>query len=363
MNRRNFIEKSGLAAGLSLLANQGLWAGSREDHFLRRRSSTPNPNKVKIGLYSISYLGIWYDGPALSWEEMVGRAKRFGYDGIELDNKRPLGNPMDLDQRRRDDMRNVIEKAGLEIPCVAANNDFSSPIPEHRECQLLMVKETARLAKDLGAKVVRLFAAWPGVPIHNGMGTYDLIRGDYYTFERQFPYVTWLDRWNLVKDGLKEAAEFGEEFGVIMALQNHAPLIKHWKHTYDMVKEVDSPWLKVCLDAPIMINHSREWVEKAAKTTGELQVHSHYGGEYKKDNNGDIVQKHLKFGEDIPDYPFFMEKMKEIGYEGYFTFELCHSVLNESHEPAGLDFVDEQVELAQRFMRKIVDKVYGKPPE
>lgn len=37
-----------------------------------------------------------------------------------------------------------------------------------------MVRETAGLAKDLGAKIVRLFAAWPGVPIHEGVGTYEL---------------------------------------------------------------------------------------------------------------------------------------------------------------------------------------------
>ena len=46
---------------------------------------------MKIGLYSVTYLGIWYDGPALSFEETVKRAKDFGYDGIELDGKRPHG--------------------------------------------------------------------------------------------------------------------------------------------------------------------------------------------------------------------------------------------------------------------------------
>src|SRR4030095_4920337 len=126
---------------------------------------------MKIGLYSISYLGIWYDGPALSFEDFVGRAKDLGYSGIELDGKRPHGNPMDLDGRTRDRMRQVLEKAGPQIPCVAANNDFSSPIPEQRECQLLMVRELARLAADLGAKVVRLFAAWPGVPLRDRHGT------------------------------------------------------------------------------------------------------------------------------------------------------------------------------------------------
>ena len=101
---------------------------------------------MKVGLYSISYLGIWYDGPALSFEELVRRAKEYGYSGIELDGKRPLGNPMDLDERARDEMRDILAREGLEIPCVAANNDFSSPIPEHRQCQLLMVRELARLA-------------------------------------------------------------------------------------------------------------------------------------------------------------------------------------------------------------------------
>src|SRR3954452_19888865 len=155
---------------------------------------------MKIGLYSVTYLGIWYDGPALSFEDTVKRAKDFGYDGIELDGKRPAGNPMDLAGKAREKIRAVIEREGIEIPCVAANNDFSSPIPEHRECQLLMVRELARLAADLGAKVVRLFAAWPGVVIREGRATYELLRAPSLPYEAQYPFLTRLDRWNFVKE-------------------------------------------------------------------------------------------------------------------------------------------------------------------
>ena len=309
---------------------------------------------MKIGLYSITYLGIWYDGPALTFEELVKRAKSHGYDGIELDGKRPSGNPMDLDRRQRDAMRNVLEREGLEIPCVAANNDFSSPIPEHRECQLLMVREQARLAADLGAKVVRLFAAWPGVVMRNGVATYDLVRGDYYTFERQYPYATRLERWNWVKECLREAAGFGEEFGVTMALQNHAPLIRHWKDCYDLVKEVNSPWLKMCLDLPIMTRYDPEWVRNAALTVGDLQVHSHFGGEYYRDSTGRVQPKNLKFGQPLPDYAHFLRLMNEIGYDGYFCFELCHPVLDDAHEPLGLDYVDEQVQLAREYLHSLM---------
>ena len=93
---------------------------------------------MKVGLYSITCLGVWYDGPALTFSEFVKRAKAYGYAGIELDGKRPHGNPMDLDQRARDEMRNVMERERVEMVCVATNNDFSSPLPEHRECQLLL---------------------------------------------------------------------------------------------------------------------------------------------------------------------------------------------------------------------------------
>ncbi len=312
---------------------------------------------MKVGLYSISYLGIWYDGPALTFSEFVKRARQYGYSGVELDGKRPHGNPMDLDRRARDEMRNILEREGIEIPCIAANNDFSSPVAEHRECQLLMVRELARLAADLGAKVVRLFAAWPGVAMHDGIATYDLVRSSYYTFERQFPYATWLERWNFVKECLKEAAAFGEEFGVVMALQNHAPLIRHWKDCYDLVKEVDSPWLKVCLDLPLLTRYDPDWVRQAALTVGDLQVHSHFGGEFYRDDEGHAQLKALAFGQPLPDYAYFLKLMQEIGYDGYFCYELCHPVLDDAHEVLGLGYVDEQVKLAQDYMSTLIAQV------
>jgi sugar phosphate isomerase/epimerase len=166
---------------------------------------------------------------------------------------------------------------------------------------------------------------------------------------RQYPYVTHLDRWNHVKECLAEAARMGEENGVIMALQNHAPLIRHWKDTYDLVKEVNSPWLKVCLDLPIFEKQDKEYIANAVRTVGDLQVHSHYGGEYYRDANRSVRQKVIesRFGETLPDYSHYIGLMNEIGYNGYFTFELCHPVLNDDHSCAGIEYVHDQVQLAR----------------
>ena len=357
MNRRKFIETSGAAAGAAVL---GSVTPSVNAGPAFQASQTGKNAQIKLGLYSISYGGIWYKGATLSFDELCNRAKENGFEGIELDNKRPMGNPMDLDQRKREEMRNSLAKYGLEIPCVAANNDFSSPIPEHRECQLLMVRETAKLAKDLGAGIVRLFAAWSGVPIHEGTGTYDFVHGHdgFYTFLRQYPYATHLDRWNFVRESLKEAAKIGEENGVVMALQNHAPLIRNWKDTFDLVKEVNSPWLKISLDLPIFEKMDKEYIADAVRTVGNLQVHSHFGGEYYRDENKIIRQKVVSssFGEPLPDYVHYIGLMNEIGYNGYFTFELCHPLLNSDHTPAGIEFVHEQVKLAREFMANIINK-------
>jgi sugar phosphate isomerase/epimerase len=355
MNRRKFIGTSGAAAGAAML--NGMTPPVNQSNPAVQDQKVQKTSKIKLGLYSISFGGIWYKGAALSFDELCRYAKQYGYEGIELDNKRPMGNPMDLDQRKRDEMRNSLAKYSLEMPCVAANNDFSSPIPEHRECQLLMVRETAKLAKDMGAKVVRLFAAWPGVPIHEGVGTYDFVHGEgFYTFLRQYPYVTWIDRYNFVKDCLKEAAKIGEENGIVMALQNHSPLIRTWKDTFDLVKEVNSPWLKICLDLPIFDRQDKEYIANAVRTAGSLQAHSHFGGEYYRDENKVITPKLLDYyaGGIMPDYSHYIKLMNEIGFTGYFTFELCHPLFNKDHSGAGIDFVHEQVALAREYMANII---------
>ncbi len=311
---------------------------------------------MKVGLYTITYLGVWYDGPALTLKEVMERAKRFGYDGIEIDGKRPHGNPMDLDCAARDAIRNEAEKLGLEIVGVASNNDFSSPVPEHRECQLLMVKEQIKLCKDLGGKVVRLFGAWPGITFVNGRGAYEMARN---AFERAFPDVPLIERMRLIRDCLKEAADMAGEAGVTVALQNHPPIIRHWRDVVDLVEAVNNPALKVCLDAPMLISQNDDFIWKAARTVGKRQAHSHFGGEFEEDAQGNVVQKEFSFGRPLINYPTFLKAMKEIGYEGYFCFEFCHPAVTRSEEPLGLDFIDRQAELAQRYLRAQIAAVQG----
>ena len=306
---------------------------------------------MKVGLYSITYLGIWYQGGALSLRDCITRARELGYQGLEIDGKRPHGNPMDLDAAARRELRHIAAGEGIEIPAVASNNDFTSPIPEHRECQLLMVREQIRLAADLGAKYVRLFLAWPGITLRGGLAQYDVARRRWDEIWRD---TTRVELWDYARAACRDAARIAEQEGVILALQNHAPVIRHYRDVLDMIAEVDSPAFKACIDVPIEPNQADDYVRDMALATGLLEVHSHFGGEYERDRDGKVVQRQLRWPQPVTNYRAFVRGLRAVGYDGYFCFEFCHPAQNARHEPQGRAFVDEQAALALEFMRGLL---------
>jgi sugar phosphate isomerase/epimerase len=307
---------------------------------------------MKVGLYTISFAGVWYEGAALPLPDIFRRAKDMGFDGVEIGARRPHASPMDLDPKARAAIREQLDKTGLEMPAIASYNNFASPILEQRENELLMVREQIRLAHDLGAPVLRLFAAWRGITLRDGHGTYEMTRR---YWENGHPDVTSLERWHWVADCLKEVAQFAGEMGVTLALQNHEPVIRRYTDVLDLVRAVDSPALKACLDCPLLPSQEDDYVAQAVRDTGDLQVHSHFGGEF-EERDGEAVQRQiLHTTRDLINYPVFVRALREIGYTGYLCYEFCHPCLGENRELLGLDEVTQQVELAARYMRKLVD--------
>jgi sugar phosphate isomerase/epimerase len=67
---------------------------------------------MKLSLHSVAYGGYFYDGPALSLEETVRRAARFGYDAVEIFAHRHVGFPMDFSPDRRKALEGRAAAAG-----------------------------------------------------------------------------------------------------------------------------------------------------------------------------------------------------------------------------------------------------------
>ena len=309
---------------------------------------------MKISLYTITLNGGYYGGPAVPLLEIFPRAREWGYDGIEIEAKRPHGCPLDLDAAARDEIRKTADDNGLEISCIASYNDFSSPIDEHRENELLMVREQIRLAADVGAPIVRVFSAWSGVSRRDGSITYDVAR---YNLEHRYPGTTYIEQWGYVRECLAEAAEMAEQAGVILALQNHETVIRNYQHMLDFIEEVSSPALMACLDAPLLKVHNEEYYRQALAATGRLMVHTHFGGRFERLDDGRVIPLRTgPSGADM-DLALFMRLAKEIaGFVGHTGYELCSPVWT-GHRPAGLEYGLEQAQLACEYMQGIIDSL------
>jgi sugar phosphate isomerase/epimerase len=309
---------------------------------------------MKLGLYSITYLGAWYRGRALTLEELIDRAREYGYQGVEIDGKRPHGSPLDLTRRRCQEIQLKARDAGIEIYAVAANNDFSSPVPEQREGQLTYVRDLIRMTADLGVRTLRVFAAWPGLTITP--------EGARYTKARQVWRDAHLDTpaeqtWEWCRDGLSEAARWAGDAGVTLALQNHAPVTNSPADMLRLIREVDSPHLKACLDAPLAAKQGVASMQDAAREVAGLQVLSHFGGEYERGGDGTVrgLVRHPDDSLTPEDYYLdFAIGMQEIGYEGYIGYELCHAIPDVNGVPVGVEFVDLNARLAAEYMRGIL---------
>ena len=305
---------------------------------------------MKLGLYSITYLGMWYRGPALTVEELIGRAREYGYDGIEIDGKRPHGSPLDLTKHRCQELRLKADAAGIDIYAIAANNDFSSPVPEQRESQLIYVRDLIRATADLGVKTLRVFAAWPGLTV--------TAEGAKYTKARQ----VWRDAhletpadetWALCRNGLVEAARWAGDAGVTLALQNHAPVTNSPADMLRMIRDVDSPHVKACLDAPLAAKQGVTSMQDAAREVAGLQVLTHFGGEYQRGADGSVLGLVRNPDETLTPENYYLDfaiGMHEIGYEGYIGYELCHPIPPVHGKPVGLEFADLNARLAAEYM-------------
>jgi Sugar phosphate isomerases/epimerases len=309
---------------------------------------------MKIGLYSITYLGAWYRGRALTLEELIERARQYGYDGVEIDGKRPHGNPLDLPRSRCLDLQKRAHDRGVEIYAVAADNDFSSPVPEYRESQLVYMRDLIRMTADLGVRTLRVFAAWPGVTMSSD--------GARYTKARQIWRNAHLEcspeqTWEWCREGLIESARWAGEAGVTLALQNHPPVTNSPDDVLRMIREIASPCVKACLDAPLAAKQGVTSMQAMAREVGALQVLSHFGGEYDRQPDGSVGGwvRHPDLTLTPEDYYLdFAQGMQEIGYEGYVGYELCHPLPKVDGETAGIELADLNAQLAAEYMRGIL---------
>ena len=207
------------------------------------------------------------------------------------------------------------------------------------------MRDLIRMTSYLGAKVVRVFLGWPGVTmLRQGGARYDIAKAVWQEAHKEFSEE---ETWAWCRDGMTEAARIAGDSGVVLALQNHAPVIKTYRDCLRMVRDVGSPHLKVCFDARLEHEEDEAGIKRATIEVGQLQALSHFGGEYEKGPGGiKVIGGEHCLSE--------VSGLLVAGYRGYFGYELCHPLPMIGGKTVGIDYVDRNACLAAEYMRGII---------
>lgn len=271
---------------------------------------------VKTCLHSVSYAGFWRGQARLGVDEFLVKAKELGFDGVMLMAKRPHVSPLDYDAEARKALRRRIERLGLKLVCLAGYTDFTAGVDKsgipNVEIQAAYVGQVAKLARDLGTDMVRVFTGYerPGV-----------------AFDKQYA---------MVMQGLKLAGKEAAKYGVTLAVQNHHDIAVHHDTMHWLLKEVNLPNVMAAFDAwsPTLEGLDSGEIARAIKKMKPYIVHTtaadyvylkryRYEGTLTNYIPQETVVRAVPMGEGIIDYKTFIGTLKEIGYRGYIAYEMC----------------------------------------
>lgn len=303
-----------------------------------QKTPTGNPAdfKLKTCLHSISYAGVWRGHAQLSVDEFLIKAKELGFEGVMLVAKRPHVSPFDYDETARKKLKARIKELGLELVALAGYTDFTAGMEKPgipmAEIQAIYMTEVAKLAKDLGTSMVRVFTGY----VRNGV-----------PYDQQYAQVV---------EGLKMAGQAAAQYGVTLAIQNHHDIALHHDEMFWLLNEVNLPNVKIAWDAwsPTLEGLSSLEIRKSILQLKPYIVHTtvadyvkfpRFAYEPKTTNYlaEDAVVRAVPVGTGIIDYQTFIKTLKEIGYQGYIAYEMCE-VLEGGGSIENLDWT------ARRFL-------------
>jgi sugar phosphate isomerase/epimerase len=297
-----------LAAAISLMANSV--PGQKVP------TGDPKDFKVKTCLHSVSYMGIWRGQATLTVDQFLVKAKELGFDGVMLAAKRPHVSLIDYDDAARAKLKARIKELGLELVCLAGYCDFAAGIDKagipNVEIQAIYIGELAKLARDLGTNMVRVYTGYerPDVP-----------------YDKQYA---------LVVEGLTMAGKLASKYGITLAVQNHHDIALHHDAMKWLLDEINLPNVKAAFDcwSPTLEGLTSEEIKQAIykmkpyivhTTTADYEKLPRYTYEINHTNYTEQISqmRAVQMGEGFLDYKTFINTLKEIGYQGYITYEMC----------------------------------------
>lgn len=270
---------------------------------------------MKLGLFSVSYAGYWGQHP-LDLAEFIATAARLGYDAVIIAGKRPHLSPLDADADKLASVKAALAEHKITCGVIAGYTDLApaaaAEVP-YLEMQIAYVDSLARIAAELGAGFVRVFTA--------------------YETDGSSPHAVWTG----VVSALREMCDRAAAHGVTIAVQNHHDVGVHSDVLLELLHDVDRPNCKLGFDAWSVALRGEDLYEAARKMAPYTAITT----------NADYVRlprfryqpqlinyeralpdlvRAVKFGDGFIDYTEFFHGLKDGGFTGLATYEMCSPI-------------------------------------
>jgi sugar phosphate isomerase/epimerase len=228
--------------------------------------------------------------PGWTIDEVVKKAKEYGYDGVEL--RGVLGEHIAPEEKPAEKQRikALFDEAGVEVAALSAYTRLAFGDESQRAEQVRKLVAFVDLAAELGSPVVRTF----GGSIPEGASRADA--------------AGW------IAEALNEVAPAAEAKGVLVALETHDEFTLG-RHAADVLDKVSSPSIGICWDFANATG--KETVDESfAPIAGRIHhVHVKDIGRV-----GDEL-KHVPVGQGEVPIGRAVELLKDKGYERYLSLE------------------------------------------
>ena len=275
-------------------------------------------------LFSVSYAGLWGQH-SLDVESFIDKAALLGYPAVELMAKRPHLSALDASSERLAAIRQRADACGVEIATIAGYTDFTggaaAEVP-FVEMQILYVRELAKIAQALGARIIRVFTG-------------------YSTDDRSYARD-----WQRCVEALQECAALTADYGITLGIQNHHDTGIAAEAYAALLDDIDHPNCKAMFDPWAPALHGDDLYECAKAlaprmvqtTLADYQRLRRYGympGLVNYRQTPDMVRA-VPLGQGFIDNDAFFAGLRAGGFDGYVAYEMC-SPLRGGGSEANLD--------------------------
>lgn len=292
-------------------------------------------------LFSVSYAGYWGQH-RLGVIEFLEKAAALGYSAVEIAGKRPHLSPLDYpDDESLSPIREAARRLHLDVATIAGYTDFtagrrSAEVP-FVEMQVRSVADLARIARALGAKIVRVFSG-------------------YFTDPRNYQ-----SDWNVCVTALRECAAVAADCGVVLGLQNHHDVGVSVESFEELLRDVSHPNLKAMFDPWSIALQGADLYESARRMAPHM-VQTTLADYVRLDRfryRPELVNyerldppavRAVPLGEGFIDCDAFLAGLKAGGFDGYVAYEMC-SPLRGGGSEANLD---RAASLSLRKIRELI---------